>query len=350
VAGDLVITCSACREFAFTIKTRFRHVQTIKTNNYSDPFREFPEPVKLPEAVDVARATRTSRLVGVSTIGVAVRLLIIGIEFAGFWVWGYSVLLVDAVASLADVVASVAIIIAIKIAERPPDEDHPFGHGRFEPLAGMQMGILICMLGGGVIAQQFFAVFTEATSGNVNVWVAVIPLSAAVIFELICRMILRIGRREHSTALISEAYHYRVDGVTSLLAAAGLLVASAVPQFSNLVDHLGAMLLAAIMLALGATAVWQNVHQLLDRVPDPKWFERVRASAEKVEGVLDIEKVRMQCAGPDTHVDIDIEVDPRQTVSEAHVITQHVRAQIQTDWPAVREVVVHVEPYYAGDH
>ncbi len=325
-------------------------MSTIKINKNVDPHREFPDPVGLPETVDLARATRTSRLVGVSTIGVAVRLLIIGIELAGFWVWGYSVLLVDAVASLADVVASVAIIIAIKIAERPPDEDHPFGHGRFEPLAGMQMGILICMLGGGVIGQQFFAVFTEAASGHVNVWVAAIPLAAAVIFELICRMILRIGRREHSTALISEAYHYRVDGVTSLLAAVGLLVASAIPQFSNLVDHIGAMLLAAIMLGLGATAVWQNVHQLLDRVPDSEWFRRVRASAEKVEGVLDVEKVRMQCAGPDAHVDIDIEVDPRQTVSEAHVITQHVRAQIQTDWPAVRDVVVHVEPYFDGDH
>ncbi len=327
-----------------------QHVQSVQTNDHSDPFREFPDPVDLPETVDRARADRTSRLVGVSSVGVAVRLLVIAVELAAFWAYGYSVLLVDAVASLADVVASLAIIIAIKIAERPPDDDHPFGHGRFEPLAGMQLGILICLLGAGVIGQQFFAVVTQSTAGDVFLWVAAIPFAAAVLFEAICRLILRIGRREHSTALVSEAYHYRVDAITSLLAAIGLLVAAAVPNFSNLVDHLSAMILAAIMLALGATAVWQNVHQLLDRVPDPKWFDRVRASAEKVEGVRDVEKVRMQCAGPDAHVDIDIEVDPRQTVSEAHVITQHVRAQIQTDWPAVREVVVHVEPYFDGDH
>lgn len=325
-------------------------MQSSETNNSADPLGEFPEPVELPETVNRARAVRTSRLVRVSTAGVAARLFIIVLELAGFWAYGYSVLLVDAVASLADIAASVAIIFAIKIAERPPDEDHPFGHGRVEPLAGMQLGMLICLLGGWMIVQQFFAAVTEATDGEIIGWVSLIPLAAAILMEAVCRVILHIGRREHSTALIAEAYHYRVDAVTSLIAAAGLWVAAGWPAFSNLIDHLSAVLLAGIMLGLGAVAVWQNVHQLLDRVPDDQWFDRVRASAEKVDGVRGVEKVRMQCAGPDAHVDIDIEVDPEQTVSEAHVITQHVRAQIQTDWPAVREVVVHVEPYYHDDH
>jgi len=314
------------------------------------PVEEFPEPIELPETVEHARSVRTQRLVRVTTAGVAARMLIIGMELAGFWAFGYAVLLVDAVASLADVVASVAIIAAIKYAEKPPDDDHPFGHGRIEPLAGMQLGMLICLLGGWMAVQQIFDAVTQPPAGEVRLIVALIPLAAAILFEIVCRVILRIGNREHSTALVSEAYHYRVDALTSLLAAAGLAVAAMIPSFSNLVDHLSAVLLAAIMLSLGLMAVWQNVHQILDRAPDDAWFDRVRASAEKVEGVLDVEKVRMQFAGPDAHVDIDIEVDPEQSVREAHVITQHVRAQIQTDWPAVREVVVHVEPYYVGDH
>ncbi len=323
---------------------------TLNASNPTEPIQEFPQPVELPETVDRARANRTSRLVRVSTTGVIVRLTVIAMELAGFAVFGYSVLLVDAIASIADIVASLAIIMAIKLAERPPDEDHPFGHGRYEPLAGMQLGMLICLLGGGLMVQQFLAAITRAEPGEVSMWVAVIPLAAAAVFELTCRMIVRIGRRENSTALVAEAYHYRIDGITSLLAAAGLFCASLFPAFSGYIDHLSAMLLAGIMLALGAVAVWENVHQLLDRAPDSKWFDRVKGSAEKVPGVLGVEKVRLQCPGPDAHVDIDIEVDPEQTVDEAHRITQHVRVQIQTDWPAVREVVVHVEPYYDGDH
>lgn len=334
----------------FAAATDLGTLQTIKTEDESGQGMGFPQPVELPETVRQARATRTWRLVRVSTTGVVMRVLIIAMELAGFAVLGYSVLLVDAIASLADVVASLALILAIKLAERPPDEDHPFGHGRYEPLAGMQLGLLICLLGGGLIVQQLLAAVNHPAAAPVSLWAAAIPLAAAVMLEITCRAILRIGHRENSSALIAEAYHYRVDAMTSLLAAFGLMAAAAIPLYSAWVDHLSAMLLAAIMLGLGAVAVWQNLHQLLDRVPDGEWFDRVRNSAEKVEGVLGVEKVRMQCPGPDAHVDIDIEVDPRHTVDEAHRITQHVRAQIQTDWPAVRDVVVHVEPYYAGDH
>ncbi|MFG0294568.1 MAG: cation diffusion facilitator family transporter, partial [Maioricimonas sp. JB045] len=83
---------------------------------------------------------------------------------------------------------------------------------------------------------------------------------------------------------------------------------------------------------------------------DDVHFDRVRTSAMRVEGVQDVEKLRIQQAGPDAHVDIDIEVDPEMSVADAHVITQHVRAQIQADWPFVRDVVVHVEPFYRDDH
>lgn len=325
-------------------------MQTTDTQDDSQDLEEFPEPVELPETVDHARASRTSRLVRVSWAGVVVRLAIIGMELAGFWVFGYWVLLVDAIASLADIAASLALIFAVKLAERPPDDDHPFGHGRYEPLAGMQLGMLICLLGGGLIAQQFWEAVGGEAAGDIVIWVVAIPLLAALLLEITCRVILLIGRRENSSALMAEAYHYRVDAFTSVLAALGIIVAYSVPSYSHLIDHISAIILAAIMLGLGAMAVWQNVHQILDRVPDEAWFDRVRTSAEKVDGVLGVEKVRMQCPGPDAHVDIDIEVDPNQTVSEAHVITQHVRAQIQTDWPAVRDVVVHVEPYYAGDH
>ena len=110
------------------------------------------------------------------------------------------------------------------------------------------------------------------------------------------------------------------------------------------------MLLASLMVALGLAAVWENLHQLVDRVPDDGRFDLVTTAAAAVPGVLAVEKVRIQHAGPDAHVDIDVEVNPAETVCEAHRTAQHVRAAVQTAWPSVREVVVHVEPYYPGDH
>ena len=313
---------------------------------------EFPDPVppEDPAAVQAARRRRTGRLIFAGAVGVGVRLVVIVAEFAAYFSCGADVLLVDAVASLADVAASLAILAAVKYAEKPPDEDHPFGHGRFEPLAGLQLGVLIVLLGGVLGGRAAWEAVRERPAADLPLWAAAVPALAAILLEATGRVVKVVGRREHSSALVAEAHHYRIDALTSLVAAAGLAAAAAAPAWGGLIDRGGAALLASLMIALGLAAVWENLHQLVDRVPDDGRFELVRAAAAAVPGVLEVEKVRIQHAGPDAHVDIDVEVDPAETVCEAHRTAQHVRAAVQTAWPSVREVVVHVEPYYPGDH
>ena len=310
----------------------------------------FPSPVTVPDDIQRERRQRTRRLTRVAFLGVGIRLVIIAIELVGFSYWRYSVLLVDALASIADVVASLSIVIAIRLAQRPPDREHPFGHGRYEPLAGLQLAVLISLLGCFLFGQQLLSAVEHPPDGSVILWACGIPAVASLLLEACYRWLSRTGKRENSTALVAEATHYRIDAVSSLLAAVGLLVASLAPGSSLLVDHLFAMLLAAMMVVLGVLAARENLHQLMDRIPDEKWFELVQRAAAGVPGVLEVEKIRIQNAGPDAHVDIDVEVDPEATVRGAHVIAQHVRVSIQSAWPAVQEVVVHIEPYYVGDH
>ncbi|MDQ3331900.1 MAG: cation diffusion facilitator family transporter, partial [Planctomycetota bacterium] len=265
-------------------------------------------------------------------------------------VYGSATLLVDALASLADVAASLLLVAAIRLAARPPDDDHPFGHGRYEPLAGLQLAVFLTGVGVYLFFRQLWSAATGPAGGDLNLIAASIPLVASVLLEGVSRVIRDIGRRHRSSALLAEAVHFRIDAVTSLIAAAGIAAASAAPDYGHLVDHVSAMLLAAVVVWLGVRSLFENLHQLMDRVPESASFERVREAAAAVEGVMEVEKIRIQHAGPDAHVDIDIEVDPAIRVDEAHRIAQHVRATIQSSWPSVREVVVHVEPYYAGDH
>ncbi|MCA9015826.1 MAG: cation transporter [Planctomycetaceae bacterium] len=310
----------------------------------------FPDALELSDDVTRVRRRRTARLIKVAWLGILVRLFVIVMELVGLWFLGHSVLLVDALASCADVFTSLAILFAIRLAEQPPDEDHPFGHGRYEPLAGFQLGILILIVGTGTFAYQLFAAISH-TQFEVIGWVSwTIPLFAAILLELTCRVVLRMAQQEKSSAMIAEAYHYRVDAITSFVAAFGLIVASQIPSYGHLIDHITAMILAVIMVYLGWVAARENLHELTDKIPHQKYFDQVKASAMKVEGVLDVEKVRIQTAGPDAHVNIDIEVNPNETVDQAHLTAQQVRHQIQHDWPSVLEVVVHVEPYYEADH
>ncbi len=310
----------------------------------------FPSPVAPPDEVFAARARRERELLRVAWLGIGVRMGVIVVELIGVWFLGYAALLLDAVSSLFDVVASLAIVMAIRLAARPPDDDHPFGHGRYEPLAGLQLGLLVSGAGLWLGTQHLMGLLSSAPAGNVRAWAWCIPALAALVLEVSGRVIRRIGDRQQSTALRAESFHYRVDAATSVVAAVGLLLAASWPAFGHRIDLLSAIVLSATMVVLAANAARENLHQLIDRTPHDEHFAQVRESALKVVGVLGVEKLRIQHAGPDAHVDIDIEVDPDMPVSEAHVITQYVRAQIQTDWPFVREVVVHVEPYYADDH
>jgi cation diffusion facilitator family transporter len=310
----------------------------------------FPDPIVLPETISQTRAQRNRELLKAAKWGVLIRFSIIVFEMIGYLIFGSAALKMDALSSLVDVAASILLIFFIKLADKPPDRNHPFGHGRYEPLAGLQLGISMILIGGGMLIRETFQFFHSPEVFAINPWAWTIPFVAVILLEISYRYVMRTALREHSPALAAEAAHYRVDGITSLLATIALLAAAYFPHLSRGIDQIGAILIALFMVIIGITAARNNIHQLLDRVPSPEFFKRVRLSALKVAGVLDTEKIRIQLYGPDAQVWIDVEVDPQLSVEQAHKISQEVRAAIQKDWPAVRDVIVHIEPFYPNDH
>lgn len=311
--------------------------------------KEFPQRLTLPSEVSETRDLRQKELTMSAFVGIFIRLGIIAFEFFGVWLYGSSSLLMDALASLVDVGFSLILVFCIFYANRPPDRNHPFGHGRVEPLMGLQMSVMLCVIGGFML-WQFFQTTTTDIGHQITGPAWIFPVVAVVMLEICYRVIMRSAEKQNSPALVADAIHYRIDAITSLFAAFALILAAFIPQWGALIDHLGAMLIALIMVGLGIYAARENLHQLMDKTPDREFFELVEAAAKKVDGVLGTEKVGIQVYGPDAHVYIDIEVDPILTVEIAHRISQQVRLEIQKEWPAVRDVIVHIEPYYPNDH
>ncbi|MBA2369444.1 MAG: cation transporter [Candidatus Protochlamydia sp.] len=311
---------------------------------------KFPRPVHLPPDVYAQRANRNRQVIQAAKLGMKIRLAIILFEFVGVVLMQSSALFLDAVSSLMDVMSTLLLIFCMKIAHRPPDENHPFGHGRFEPLGGLLLGLMLVVVGGIMVFQQFLLLFHESIFHQIHPLTWIFPFVAMVLLEISYQIISGTAKKENSPALAADAVHYRIDGISSLFAALALIIGAFFPQWSGLADHAGAILIAVFMVGLGFMAGRDNFNQLVDKVPDPEFFKKVKAAALAVKGVQAIEKVRIQLYGPDAHVDIDIEVNPRLSVDLAHQISQKVRAAIQKDWPAVQDVTVHIEPYYAGDH
>ena len=311
---------------------------------------KFPGTLPLPEIVQRLRDIRRRQMISTAKRGVALRFSIILAELAGFVYFGSSSLLLDGLSSLVDVASSLLLILCIKLADRPPDRHHPFGHGRFEPIAGLQLGVLLASLGVMMLFQQVSAILYGKKEGVIHPYTWVIAFVAMALLEIAYRHMRKTAKKQNSPALLADAIHYRIDGINSLFAMVALLLAAYFPSYSLFIDHIGAVSIAALMIGIGAVAAKNNIHQLLDRVPEERYFALVRDAAMKVEGIHATEKLRIQVYGPDAHVSIDVEVDPSLSVEVAHEITQKVRHAIQVAWPAVRDVIVHLEPYYVNDH
>lgn len=310
---------------------------------------KFPNAIPLPDEFYDARKKREKELFKFACIGVSFRIAITIIELIGFYFTSSSSLFTDAISTLADVFSTFFLIICIKLAQRPPDFNHPFGHGRFEPFGGLILGLLFVVLGFSLLIQQFFGVIQHTEHQNLQ-YAWLFPFIAVILLEICYRLIMKVAKQERSTALEVDAIHYRIDSLTSLIAMTALLIAVYYPSLSGLIDHLGALTIASFMIIIGLYSCKNNFNQLMDKKPEKELFDKVIFAANQVEGVQGTEKTRIQYYGPDAHVDIDIEVDPKMAVEDAHEISQKVRSEIQKAWPAVRDVTVHIEPYYANDH
>ncbi len=311
---------------------------------------QFPNPIVLSEKVYTARLQRNKQIIRSAKIGIIIRSAIIIFELAGVFWFGSSALFLDAISSLMDVIASLFLIFCMKLAQRPPDADHPFGHGRYEPLGGLGLGLLLTVMGGVMGIQQVFASIQDESAQAIYPLTWIFSFIAMILLEICYRLTMYTAKKQNSPALAVDAFHYRIDGLTSLFATFALGLAAYFSDWSHLIDHIGAIIMAMFMIVIGLYACKDNLNQLMDRIPDESFFTKVRQAAYRVQGVKGTEKIRIQLYGPDAHVDIDIEVEPTLSVDLAHRISQQVRAEIQKAWPSVRDVTVHIEPYYANDH
>lgn len=311
--------------------------------------KKFHDPIALSKNVNLSRQLRLESITKACYRGIVLRSVIIIAELAGYAFTKSQSLWLDAVGTTCDICFSIFLVFSIKYASRPPDENHPFGHGRFEPIAGLQLSIVLVTLGAILGFKQLKgAVFIS--SATFPFYTFLIPLLAAILLELCFQYFKYTASKTHSSALLADAYHFRSDAVNSLVAALALGLGVINTEYAAFLDHMGAFIIAIIMIITGVRNMFDNLHQLLDKKPSKTYLGKIIDAAFKVKGVLGTEKLRVQRYGPDAHVDIDIEVDPLMSVMQAHRIAQEVRVSIQETLPEVQDVMVHVEPYFEADH
>jgi len=290
--------------------------------------------------------TRLNRSLRVTFLGLAVNaILTLAKLVAG--IFGHShALVADAVESMADVFSSIIVWRGLVVAAEPADADHPYGHGKAEPLAAAVVSTIL-LLAAGWIAIQALREIAEPHLAPRPFTLAVLALTVAI-KEGLFRFVLRESITVESSAVQTDAWHHRSDAITSLAAAIGISVALIGGKGYESADDVAAVMAAAIIARNGWRLLRPALDELMDTAPAPEVVERIRRIAETISGVDRIEKCIVRKMGYYYYVDMHLEVDPQMTVERAHQIAHEVKDKVRDQFTRVRDVLVHVEPSGQG--
>jgi len=254
-----------------------------------------------------------------------------------------SALIADAVESLGDVASAMVVRAGIVIAAKPADTNHPYGHGKAEPLAALAVSILL-LAAAAVIAVYAFAEI-RLPHRTPAAYTLIVLLAVIALKESMYRYEKKASRKTRSTALLADAWHHRADALTSLAASVGISVALVGGKGYEAADDWAAIAACVVIIANGTLLANAAIHELMDAAPAQVLLDQVATIALTVEGARAIEKLLVRKAGPYYYVNIHVEVDAILTVRDGHQVAHDVKDAILAKQPGVVDVLVHIEPH-----
>jgi cation diffusion facilitator family transporter len=286
------------------------------------------------------RAEDSARLV---LRGIALNATLAAVKLAGGILGHTYALIADAAESLLDILSSLLVWMGFRVAARPPDEDHPYGHGKAEPLAALAVALFIFAMAGWV---GWHAVQEIRTPHLAPAWWTLLVLAGVVVTKLwFSKRMGAAGERVGSTALGIEAMHHWSDAMTSAAAFLGIAVALWGGKGWETADDWAALFACVIIAFNGAGMTMKALGDIMDTAVPREFEGEVRAIAAAVPGVLALDKCRVRKSGLSHLVDIQVRVDGEMSVRAGHDIAHAVKDALIASAPhAITDVTVHVEP------
>lgn len=251
-------------------------------------------------------------------------------------------LVADGIESLGDVFSSFIIFFGLRFSGKPADEDHPFGHGKVEPIISFIV-VLFLIISAGFIAYK--AINNIQSPQTMPSPYTLIVLAGVVIYkELFYQFVRKKSKQTESTSLKADAWHHRSDAITSLSAFIGISLALLLGEGYEHLDDWAA-LVASVIIIINAYFVFRPaLGELLDEQNHDELLDSVRVMSEKVTGVIDTEKCYIRKFGMRYVVDIHVRVPAKLTVAEGHAIGHKVQDIVRENFPQIEHVFTHVEP------
>ena len=283
----------------------------------------------------------------VTMISIGAAVVLTALKLAVGLLTGSLGMLSEAAHSGLDLVASVITFASVRIAERPADRDHPYGHGRVENLSATLQGLLLLATAGWIVYESVVRLFVHPVPVDTTPWAFVVMGSSIAIDFWRSRMLLAAARKFHSAALEADALNFRADMYSSSVVIVGLALTlvgerlTAVPWLAK-ADAAAALVVAVMIIRLSGGLAARAIGVLLDRAPEDL-AHRMTEAVTAVPGVVGSHEVRLRESGNRLFADVVVTTGRTTSLAEAHELTERIEAAMRAIEPRT-ETLVHVEP------
>ncbi len=276
----------------------------------------------------------------VTLVGAVVNLVLSAVKLMVGTIAGSAALVADGIHSLSDLASDALVLFAAKHAGEAPDEEHPYGHGRFETAATMGLGILLGIVSLGIVWDA-----VERAAGGAHIIPGQLAIYAAV-FSILANeglywYTIVVARRVNSDMLRANAWHHRSDAISSIVVLVGIVGAMIGWPY---LDSVAAVIVGAMVAKIGWDLGSEAVKELVDAALDPEEVKKAYETIVAVDGVRSVHLLRTRRHGHQASADVHVQVDPRLSVSEGHMISQAVEDELKAAVEAINDVTVHIDP------
>lgn len=262
------------------------------------------------------------------------------------WLAGYFgnsyALIADAIESTTDIFSSFLVLLGLKYAKRPADENHPYGHGRIEPL------ITFAVVGFLIISATIIAYESIQNIGKPHElpkpWTLIVLLTIIIWKEISYRIVIKKSKETGSSSLKADAWHHRSDAITSLAAFIGISIALILGKGYESADDFAALFASGFILYNCYLIFRPALAEIMDENLYEDLIADIRIHSLKVEGILDTEKCFVRKSGTKHLVDLHAIVNGDITVKEGHILAHNLQAYLQQEMPQLGNILIHVEP------
>lgn len=278
-----------------------------------------------------------------TALGIAISIVLVFVKFFSGYIGHSYALIADGSETAADVLSSALLWLGLRISLKPADKEHPYGHGKAEPLVGVMIALFL--IATSIWIAYNAIVFIRTPHHLPEKFTLAILFVVILIKEAMFRYVLMVGKEINSQAVKSDAYHHRSDAITSIAAFIGILVAVIMGKGYESADDWAALIASFIILYNGIHLLRPALNEIMDAAPSNEIVGKVREMAANIPNVDLVEKCFVRKMGFDYYVDLHIQVSPLLTVAQGHEIAHHVKDRLLTSDLRIKDVLIHVEPY-----